>query len=328
MAAQEIVGQNWIDRYVAEVGRMVPASKRADVQMEIRSLIGEEVEARVAEGSPADESTVLAVLARFGRPQAMAAHYGATQYLIGPSLYPTFITVLRVVLGIVAVVTLILLAIAIGVSGERPDIWGFLGDFFGGLFQAAGTVVVIFAIIERLNHSALEKMAETPWNPRSLPAVEDRDRVKVGEMVVGIAFTVAALLVLNFYLDDVGRYYVAGEGWRQVPIFSDAFRAYVPWLTLWWGSDLILNIVVLIRGRWGIVTRLVHVTIQSLGIVVLLQMLTGPALTDWPVLEPAFNLTLGIILAVTGIEVAKTLWALVGRALSGRSPAPTTPVTR
>ena len=67
-----------------------------------------------------------------------------------------------------------------------------------------------------------------------------------------------------------------GEGATVVPIMSDAFWAYAPWLTLVWGAELMLKAVVLLRGRWGVATRIVNIVISGAGLFILFRMLTSP----------------------------------------------------
>lgn len=323
-------GHSWIDRYVAEVGRMLPAATRADVELEMRSLIEEEVDARSGPtGDRGRDEIVLDVLRTFGHPQKMAARYGAQQYLIGPALYPTFLTVLRIVLAVFLGLNLLALTIAIGVEQERPNLAEAFGDLINSLIQGGGMVVLVFALIERFNRAALDKaFASGGWDPRSLPEAEDKDRVKIGETIAGIAFTIAALLVINLYLDQLGFYFAPGEGVRRFAVFSPEFRQYVPLLTLWWGLDLVLNVVLLLRGRWATWLRWAHLAVQAVGAVVLVRMLTGPALAAWPPVEPAFRITVSIILAVTLFEAGKSVFALLTRRSGPTGPTTTLSMPR
>lgn len=317
MENQIKTGNLWVDRYVAEVGRMLPAATRADVELEMRSLIEEEVDAR--SGSTGDragdrvrDEIVLDVLRTFGHPQKMAARYGAQQYLIGPALYPTFLIVLRIVLAVFLGLNLFALAIAIGIEQGRPNLAEAFGGLINSLIQGGGMVVLVFALIERFNRAALDKAfaAGDGWDPRSLPEVENKTRVKTGETMVDVAFTLAALLVINVYLDQLGFYFMPDGGIHRFAVFSPEFRQYVPLLTLWWGLDLVLNVMLLLRGRWTTWLRWAHLAVQAVGVVVLVRMLTGPALAAWLPVEPAFRVTVSIILVVTLFEVGKSLVAL------------------
>src|SRR5690606_35950273 len=138
------------------------------------------------------------------------------------------------------------------------------------LFYAGGIFVLIFALIER-SHSpaAAKESAIGEWDPRSLPEIEDPTRVKTGDVILEMAFTLAALIWINFYLDRLGFYRVPGEGWRTFDIFSPEFRQYVPLLTIWWGLDLLLKVVLLARGRWTAWLRGADLVIHGVGVAVL-----------------------------------------------------------
>jgi hypothetical protein len=128
-------GGEWIDRYVNEVGRRLPANQRADVEREIRSLIEDEVADRLdaAEeqggSQPDGEATVLAVLQQFGAPGEMAAKYQAPRYLIGPAMFPVYQIVLGIVLAVTVGANLLGLVVAAGTGGVQP-----LTQTLGNLF--------------------------------------------------------------------------------------------------------------------------------------------------------------------------------------------------
>ena len=114
-----------IDRYVHEVGQRLPHRLRADVEAELRSLLTDSVEekARLA-AIPADEGLAAAVLREFGTPKAAAARYAPEpQYLIGPRLYPAYVTAVKIMLPILAALTLA--AVVAGQfrhAGEPPSL--------------------------------------------------------------------------------------------------------------------------------------------------------------------------------------------------------------
>ena len=85
-----------IDRYVYAVVKRLPESTRQDVERELR--------ANIQDMLPDDhsEADVRAVLAKLGNPYRLAEEYRETKrYLIGPSVYDSYITVLRLVISIV-----------------------------------------------------------------------------------------------------------------------------------------------------------------------------------------------------------------------------------
>jgi hypothetical protein len=304
----------WIDRYVNEVGRRLPVAQRADVEQEIRSLIEDEVAGRLdalgADGvvQPDTEVTVLEVLEQFGSPEEMAARYHAPRYLIGPTLLPIFQIVLGVVLAVTLFANLFGLAVAAGTGGVDPLI-DMLLNLFASIIQATGMVTLIFAILERLGVAADNK--PQAWNPRSLPAVKDTQRVSVVETAVDIGFTTAVLILANFYLNrGTGAVYINGE-WQAIPLFSQEFLQYIPWLTIVWVADILVNIVLLVRGRWETTTRIATMILAAATGFIFYRMIAGGPIAAWPPVDPAFKVTAAIIFAISLFEVAKQGWQLL-----------------
>lgn len=303
--------QDWIDRYVTEVGRMLPAQDRADVEKEIRSLLQDALEAETA-GVAASDEQVFAVLHQFGPPREIAMRYGASQWLIGPLLYPTFITVLRVVVGIVLAVSLFGALLSISQSPATLSVVDLVGGILNGLMQAVAWVVVIFALMERLNLRELQR-AGGSWDPRSLPAAGNVDRVSTAETIVTVIFTTAFIVILGALLDSQGRLAVHGSEWTSVAIFSPAFMRYVPWIMALLAADVVLAVATLIRGRWTPALRALALLVNLASIVVAALMLTGPSLAVWELLAPAFDIVVAIVLVVNVVEAVQQGWRLMKR---------------
>jgi hypothetical protein len=301
--------QSWTDRYVVEVSRMLPERNRADVVKEIRSLLQDALEAEAPGGQPTDEQ-VFAVLRQFGPPREMAMRYGASQYVIGPLLYPTFITVLRVVVGIVLAVSLFGVLLSLSQSSSTPDLGAIIGGVVGSLVQAAAWVVLVFALVERLNlRRELEKLDQA-WDPRSLPAAGNADRVSVVETIFTVIFNTIFIVLLSANLDSLGRFVFQGSDWTSPEIFSAEFLRYVPWLIVLLAADVVLAVVTLIRGRWTPLLRALAIGVNLFGIALAWLMLTGPSLAAWEALDIAFRVVVAIILVANAVELVQHVWRL------------------
>jgi hypothetical protein len=300
--------QSWTDRYAAEVSRMLPERNRADVVKEIRSLLQDALEAEAPGGQPT-EAQVFAVLRQFGPPREMAMRYGASQYLIGPLLYPTFITVLRVVVGIVLAVSLFGVLLSLSQS-STPDLGDFIGGVVGSMVQAAAWVVLVFALVERLNLRELEKLDQA-WDPRSLPAAGNADRVSVVETIFTVIFNTIFIVLLSAILDSLGRFVFPGSDWTSPEIFSAEFLRYVPWLIAMLAADVVLAVVTLIRGRWTPLLRVLAIGVNLIfGIALAWLLLAGPSLAAWEALDIAFRVVVAIVLVVNVIELVQHVWRL------------------
>jgi hypothetical protein len=299
--------QSWTDRYVTEVSRMLPERNRADVVKEIRSLLQDALEAEAPGGQPT-EAQVFAVLRQFGPPREMAMRYGASQYLIGPLLYPTFITVLRVVVGIVLAVSLFGVVLSLSQS-STPDLGDFIGGVVGSMVQAAAWVVLVFALVERLNLRELEKLDQA-WDPSTLPATGNADRVSVVETIFTVIFNTIFIVLLGANLDSLGRFVFQGSDWTSPEIFSAEFLRYVPWLIVMLVADVVLAVVTMIRVRWTPLLRVLAIGVNLFGIALAWLMLTGPSLAAWEALDIAFRVVVAIILFANAVELVQHVWRL------------------
>lgn len=304
----------WIDRYVNEVGRRLPSNQRTDVEREIRSLIEDEVAGRLeaqdaAEGSrPDHEAVVLAVLQTFGAPEEMAARYYMPRTLIGPAMMPIYRIVLGIALAITLVVSILDLILDGGATMAEPLV-DILLSLLGNAVQAFGSVTLIFIILERFG---LGGEGNAPvWNPTSLPPVKDPNRISIAETVTEIAFTAVAIVLANAYLNpETGALYLNGER-QPFPLFSPEVVQYVPWLTVVWGADILVNIVLLVRGRWEPATRVAAMIAAAASGFVFFRMAVGGPLSALSPLDPIFKVSAAVVVVFCLWEIGKHGWYLV-----------------
>src|SRR5512143_4149416 len=108
MKPKEMHMDTMIDRYLAAVSEILPAKIRTDTVTEIRSLIQDALDDRSkTEGREPDDKMMADVLKQFGPPEKIVAPYLPEKYLIGPRLFPTFLTVIKIALPIIAVLALV-----------------------------------------------------------------------------------------------------------------------------------------------------------------------------------------------------------------------------
>ncbi len=289
---------NLIDTYVSEVGRRLPKKIRSDIEAEIRSIIQDMLEERSQKtGKPVDEEMTLEVLKAYGAPEKVAATYVGERYLIGPRLYPIFALVLRIVL----MATGILAAIGVGIAVYQTTLtpWNAfatilkaIANFGTSLMVALGNIVLIFAILEWALFRAGAKVEvkglrkEKEWDPRALTKVSAPNHVKMGETIVEIVGCFAAIVIFNFYPQIVGftpslNSVVETGNWTSVtfvPLLSEAFFYYIPYLTLVWALTIVLDIVLLRMGYWNAVTRILLIGLKIVNIIIVVAMLAGPSL--------------------------------------------------
>ena len=293
---------NLIDNYVSEIGRRLPRKTRGDIEAEIRSILQDMLEERSQKtGKPVDEEMTLEVLKTYGAPDKVAANYLGDRYLVGPRLYPTFMLVLRIVLIVIGVLAAIGLGIALSRITLTPGnalqtTLKAFGSFFTSAFTALGNIVIIFAILEWALYRAGGKPEtkgqpeEKEWDPRLLTKVSSPNQVKMGEMIVEIVGCFVVIVLFNFYpqvigftpsmnaLVDSGNWAVGFGNLNFVPLLSEAFFRFVPFLTIIWALTIILDIVLLRIGHWNAWTRILSIGLKIGSIVIAVAMLGGPSL--------------------------------------------------
>lgn len=339
---------NLLDKYVTEVGKHLPHKNRADIQAEIRSTLQDMLDERsAAAGKPIDDALTTEVLKEYGAPAKVAESYRGAQYLIGPRLYPFFEMVVKIVISVLLGVALLSFGLNFANNTSGPGFVDALGQFLaqlvGGIIVAFGNIVIIFAILERvLPPTDLEKdFAEKEWDPAELLREPDPDRVKASEMIATVVFTAIGLAILNLYPNLIGFAYTADgrswlgmgqaahEGWVFIPLLTDAFFGYLPWINLLGVLQIGFSLVMLRTGAWKTPLRIINIIIESAGIALAGVMLAGPALVymdpaklmGFPSTEAANTLAtmvnlspviaLSVVIIVGAIEVAHMVYKLI-----------------
>lgn len=317
--------QDLIERYVREVGRNLPRRVRADIELELRSLLHDSLDERTAhEDTPPTAAMAAKLLREFGKPDVIAAGYLPEQYLIGPQLYPIFKVVLTIMLVIIAVVHVAGLGFIL-LRGDATlfgqDAWNWFGSFFRSAVFNAGIITLIFAGVERAQITTGLKPAQAhaDWDPLSLPAVKDNNRINRFELGFGMLWTVAFIILFNFYPEWVAVItFSSGEDAQLIRLLAPAFAVHIPWLTLTWTLELVLKSVVLAQGYWTRITRWLELAMVPLNIYILNRIRTGGEIFTIAGVTMAAQLLLGLIMVIVVLD---GLYKLV-RLVTGRPFSP------
>ncbi len=322
-----------IDRYLAAVSENLPARQRKDTVTEIRSLIQDALDDRSkVEGKVPDDEMMAAVLKEFGSPEKIVAPYIPEKYLVGPRLFPSFVLVLRIALPIIAVLTLVGVWIGFSSAGSISgadvitNLVKSLGNALSAVVQAFGNIVLIFAILQWLLPEFKTTATGKEWDPRSLKPISQPDKIKRGELIVEIAFTLVGLIIFNFYLDRVGIYNSLNGQWTFRPILTSAFNAYIPWLDLFWVLTILLDAILLRRGSWEIITRIFSIAMSAFSITLAaifmtqiqylytlkgaLGQLGGEGILQ-SLLNQVMILVFVIVIITSAIKIVQMVWQLV-----------------
>jgi hypothetical protein len=324
---------NLIDKYVAEVGKHLPRKQRADIEKEIRSTLEDMLEER-NQASLKDEAAVVALLKEYGEPRRVAESYIGPRYLIGPRIFPTFELIVKIVMAALLGAGLLGYGVSASITGSfaGPDFLSFLTEFWtgllGGMFSAFGTIVIVFAILERVLPASEFEKEEEKWDPADLAKEPDPDEVKISDAIATILFTVIGLVIFNLYPNVIGLFFGADGEWTFIPILSKAFFTYLPWINLLGVLQIAFNLYQLRERVWTTFTRLCNIVLEVSSIALVIIMLKGPSLIDLgagklagtPLADVSDVLTkvmgfvpglvLAIVLIVSGVEVAQMVYRL------------------
>lgn len=308
-----------VERYIHQVGWYLPKRDRTEVKAELRSQIYDQLEDRYGDNPTQDE--IAAVLADLGDPRRFAIAYNPNQYFVGAELYPSMIGVLRygwLTIPAIIVFLYVFGAITASTSPVIPDLLlGIILAILQFTLMFSGAVMLIFALIQRLNEASRKKQAL--FNPLDLPKVDDPTAVDryevVFETVLGVFFSV---LLLHF-LQAGGIPINMGMNTPTVipvpQIWVMVFMGVVILLT-------ILNLLALWRNRWNmlqVATEMIAAIVGGIGIYFVIYrplaahfLTTNPSLNDLPLSEHfagilAFLTALGT-LSGQGLRLAK-LWS-------------------
>lgn len=319
------------DRYVRQVERRLPRKQRADVAAELHSLLVDALQGRMAErGLEVDEDSEddqVAVLREMGPPAEVAGQYMPPhRYVVGPRVFNLYLIVVAATLGAMTLGYVILLGLALwGSENAWVEPLSTLGDllpqYVNSLLAGLGSITVVFAILERvLPDSALQLDDDEEWDPRTLPAIEDRTEVKVNELIVEIVLCAVGLLILNLFPHWIGMTFgsVSGRETRwYVQIFAlsqEFYTHYLPLVNVQLVLSILLNAVLLRQGRWQPVTRLADLALHLYGMYIQVRIVFGPLLfVDGDIaglgnlLSYVLKFALGIALIVSVVETAKKL---------------------
>jgi len=296
-----------LERYLYAVGKWLPKKQKKDIQAELESTIYDNLESRFGAKEEYIEEEVSEIIKEFGSPWKVASGYtGLTDRLIGPELLPIYFTLSAIISG--AVILCLLVSFIVGLF--RPDIdfksfiLGFL-ELVPSLIIAVATVVgfttIVFALIEKnvpgYKLKSVPKLKtkengftinDEKWSPKDLPPVpKGKQKISRWEPIVGIIFSVIAIVLFNFFREKLGIYYTPewGSGWEFVPVLSeDAVKIFLPFWNTTWGLSIVFCMYQLIKGRWTLPMRISDLIRSFVDAAVIIIMIKGPELFDFPLL--------------------------------------------
>jgi hypothetical protein len=303
-----------IDRYAHEVGQYLPHRLRADVEAELRSLLTDSVEEKARTGGvAATEELAVTVLRDFGSPKDVAARYAPEpRYLIGPRLYPVYLTAVKVMLPILAAVVVVLVVVGrFQEAGEPPNLAVFVratGRFLWSALVNLGILTLVFALVERATRQL--DAAGQAFDPAKLPPLDDPDKISYFGRIFALYMIAILVLAFNFFPGWVAIFVFHGNEGTVYPLLTPDFNRYLPLLNAWWFLTFVLNLAVLRQGRWTRPTRWADFALEVGNAVILLIIVTGPPVFNYDFLV---KLVLQCFLVVSVIKAGVGLYRMLRR---------------
>jgi hypothetical protein len=294
-----------IDRYLSAIRRNLPARNADDIVAELRDALASRIEDREeALGRPLDAGEIQAVIKDFGHPLVVAARFRGRQSLIGPEVFPFYLSVARIVLLAIAGVQVAigLVQLLFGDHDPLQLLLQTIGGLSVSLLVSLAIVTLIFAILERTDFSA-DHIGN--WNPMQLADIADRQPgpwESAAEVALGIAF-------LLWWTGVFRLPYVVGAADFRIepaPIFA---QLYWPILIVA-AARLVHNLIQWLRPRWRLVRGLIGGLTAVAGLVLLAMIYRAghwaTIVSTVPTAEAAdlqtsLNLALKIAIVVTGV---------------------------
>jgi hypothetical protein len=245
-----------IDAYVEDVVRRLPRKQRADVALELRALLREELQARAdGRGAALDADIALEGLRAFGRPGDVAARYLDPWIIIPASETRRF-----------AFATVVGAAVLMALSPFEPAATR-AGQVGLAILAWLGVLVTWFGIASLRRR---RRPGADPWVPR------DRDRAnRVGSALL-VAIIALGIAAYGF------------PGWIDAlfaPARPLAWLTYDPTFRTWrlpvlfalWGCQAIVFAILAVRGRWNAGLRRADLALETGVVLVLVWFLfAGP----------------------------------------------------
>lgn len=321
-----------ISSYLYTIGKYLPKEGKEDLLKEIEANLYDYLEGQFGSKDYTDTEIEAAIRA-LGHPRKVAQNYtGRSRSLIGPELWDTYWLVVKIALIGSSVGITIAYLIGLPLEDTSSLIFGqLLAQIWNACLSAFGMVTLIFAIIELKTPQDHREDTEK-WSLSILekPALETT-KVKYFDLAVESFFTLLFLSVLNKLPDLINGKNLIHLGLDPGKVYFPDLRAVVyadllVWINIVLGLGLVLNLYLLIVGRFNLGSRLASIALDIGGLVLFAQVLLsrnlwsfenlkGEHLTQLDSLNTVFamsgNIALAVVTVIVGFEIFSQVRAIL-----------------
>jgi hypothetical protein len=279
-----------LDRYLQAVRKYLPFRRQDDIIAELRANMESQIEDRQSElGRPLTQGEFDDFLRKIGHPMVVAARYQPQQYLIGPTMFPMYLYVLRIALLWAFIICMIVTAVVTPLTS--PGAQAVFDSLFrtpGVLLQVAAWVTLVFAAIDFARVKYPHMCPSIPgftqsWNPSSLPPL-DKDAQRTGKRrsftqavveIILTAFFLGWLLLIPHYpflILGPGAAYLEAGPFELSPVWWTFFG----WIIALNILQIVWRCIDLARGTWERQSRIQQVLFKTFGLIPVIILLMAP----------------------------------------------------
>lgn len=263
-----------IDRYIDAVRRKLPRAQREDIALELGAILQAQIEEEeTLRRRRLTEDEVRGILKKYGDPNEVARRYGAHQYLIGPSVFPSYVFSLKILLWFFLPIVGFVMLITVLTAGEElgahllKTAWTMLSI---GLANLA-LITLMFAYFSRTHSTEpggedWEKLWELESRFISVTVQPVRRADAVGS-IIGLVLFLAWWLGANAVL---WRWF----GWQPwpiewTPVWSVVSIIAIPAIL----AGIVREVMALIRPHWTKVYYGSGLPLDLVGLAILSRLL-------------------------------------------------------
>jgi hypothetical protein len=293
-----------VERYIYAVTRRLPERARAEVELELRGLIEDLLEEKT-QGRKVTEQDQNEVLTELGDPEALAKEYGGEpRYLIGPSLYDSYLKVLKTV-GSIAL-ALVELVVVIRALMAPMGIVAFITEFLTSLvsagFQVFGWVTLVFWAVEYSGKGEFDKGAEKVWTPALLPEIPVKEKqISISDPLMSIGVSIL-FLVMYVMPQRFGVFQAAGSTTTVIPVVNLEMTSYfLPLFIGFVGITIVKELFKLVGRVWSKRLATVSVACNAIAIVLAYFIFANPEFWNPSFVDQLLAANLASVSGVAGI---------------------------
>lgn len=162
-------------RYLQAVRFFLPRGNQDDIVRELEEDLRAQMDDRERElGRALTDEERSEILKKHGHPMLVAGRYRTHQRLIGPALFPMYVFVMKLGLGICLLVTGVLAAVSAVMDGDAAS------QFGRAILEYPGRALMVFAwttlSFAAIDYALTRWDPACTWDPKTLPRVQPDGR--------------------------------------------------------------------------------------------------------------------------------------------------------